>query len=56
MLDTRHSADDRVATDAYKLVDRREASEDGPIPDRDMTHKYDDVAALASRRFIPEHY
>jgi polyphosphate kinase 2 len=26
------------------------------IPDRDMTHRYDDVAALASRRFVPELY
>ncbi len=26
------------------------------IPERDMTHKYDDVASLAGRRFIPEHY
>lgn len=26
------------------------------IPDRDVTHKYDDVATLASRRFVPEHY
>lgn len=26
------------------------------IPDRDTTHEYDDVAALSSRRFIPEHY
>jgi polyphosphate kinase 2 len=26
------------------------------IPDRDLSLKYDDVDALASRRFIPEHY
>ena len=26
------------------------------IPDRDETHKYDDVAALESRRVVPEHY
>ena len=26
------------------------------IPDRDTTHLYDDVASLAGRRFIPEHY
>ncbi len=26
------------------------------IPDRDMTHQYDDVASLAMRRFVPEHY
>jgi polyphosphate kinase 2 (PPK2 family) len=26
------------------------------IPARDNTHKYDDVAALSTRRFIPEHY
>ncbi len=26
------------------------------IPDRDLTHQYDDVASLASRRFVPEHY
>ena len=30
-----------------------EASE---LPEREMTHKYDDVAALANRRFIPEKY
>lgn len=26
------------------------------IPKRDPTHRYDDVASLASRRFVPEHY
>jgi polyphosphate kinase 2 len=26
------------------------------IPERDTRHEYDDVASLASRRFIPEHY
>ena len=26
------------------------------IPERDDTHQYDDVAALAMRRFVPEHY
>jgi polyphosphate kinase 2 len=26
------------------------------IPERDMTLQYDDVASLASRRFVPEHY
>ena len=26
------------------------------IPERDLTHHYDDVQSLASRRFIPEHY
>ena len=26
------------------------------IPERDMTHKYDDEATLAERQFIPEHY
>ena len=26
------------------------------IPKRDLTHRYDDVASLASRRFIPEHF
>ena len=26
------------------------------IPDRDLSRAYDDVAALASRRFVPEHY
>ena len=26
------------------------------IPERDLSRKYDDVAALASRRFVPEHY
>ncbi|KAA5545232.1 polyphosphate kinase 2 [Roseiconus nitratireducens] len=26
------------------------------IPDRDLTHAYDDVATLATRRFVPEHY
>ena len=26
------------------------------IPERDVTHQYDDVASLASRRFVPEHY
>ncbi|MGI9471944.1 MAG: polyphosphate kinase 2 [Rubripirellula sp.] len=26
------------------------------IPDRDTTHRYDDDASLASRRFIPDHY
>ena len=26
------------------------------IPKPDLTHQYDDVAALASRRFVPEHY
>ena len=26
------------------------------IPDRDTTHAYDDVASLASRRFVPDYY
>ena len=26
------------------------------IPERDFSRQYDDVAALASRRFVPEHY
>lgn len=26
------------------------------IPERDLTREYDDVATLASRRFVPEHY
>ena len=26
------------------------------IPERDLTRHYDDVTALASRRFVPEHY
>lgn len=26
------------------------------IPKRDTTCKYDDVASLAARRFVPEHY
>ena len=26
------------------------------IPERDLTHKYDDVAALESRRCVPEYY
>jgi polyphosphate kinase 2 len=26
------------------------------IPERDLTHEFDDVASLAARRFIPEHY
>lgn len=26
------------------------------IPERDLTHEYDDVATLAERRFVPEHY
>ena len=26
------------------------------IPERDLTHHYNDVNALASRRFVPEHY
>ena len=26
------------------------------IPQRDMTHAYDDTASLESRRFVPEHY
>ena len=26
------------------------------FPIQDVTHKYDDVASLASRRFVPEHY
>ena len=26
------------------------------IPERDLTRKYDDVAALASRRFVPDRY
>jgi polyphosphate kinase 2 len=30
--------------------------EHAEIPERDMTHEYDDVASLASRRFVPEHY
>jgi len=31
-------------------------SETVKIPDRDTTQKYDDVAALESRRFVPDHY
>ena len=30
--------------------------EEVAIPERDMTHEYDDVASLARRRFIPERY
>jgi hypothetical protein len=30
--------------------------EEVEIPERDLTRKYDDVATLASRRFVPEHY
>jgi polyphosphate kinase 2 len=30
--------------------------EEVEIPERDLSRKYDDVAALASRRFVPEHY
>ena len=30
--------------------------EEVTIPERDMTHEYDDVASLAHRRFIPERY
>ena len=30
--------------------------EEVDIPDTDTTHEYDDVASLASRRFVPEHY
>ena len=26
------------------------------IPRRDTTHQYDDVASLAPRRFVPEHF
>jgi polyphosphate kinase 2 len=26
------------------------------IPERDLTHQYDDIASLSSRRFVPEHY
>ena len=26
------------------------------IPERDLTHQYDDIGTLASRRFVPEHY
>ena len=26
------------------------------VPDRDLTHQYDDESSLASRRFVPEHY
>ena len=26
------------------------------IPERDLTHEYDDEATLAERRFVPEHY
>ena len=26
------------------------------IPERELTHQYDDEASLASRRFVPEHY
>lgn len=26
------------------------------IPERDLTHRYDDVATLADRRFVPEYY
>jgi polyphosphate kinase 2 len=36
----------------YKEVPQEEVE----IPARDKTHKYDDVAALAERRFVPEHY
>ena len=30
--------------------------EEVEIPQRNMTHEYDDVASLSRRRFIPEHY
>ena len=30
--------------------------EEVEIPDRDMTHAYDDAASLEGRRFVPEHY
>ena len=26
------------------------------IPERDLTHRYDDIETLSSRRFVPEYY
>jgi hypothetical protein len=31
-------------------------TEEVEIPEREMTHRYDDVAALEGRRFVPERY